>query len=136
MNQLVLRDKAREFVFRFLGGLLLFAVGLELFIYSPKKTIFWILVVIFIIAAILFFTLNFGTLINRITSDAGILTIRWNTRVFKKHIRIDQIKEITEDKRYINIIKQDGKRFRLIVKHLDPDKRLMVRKFLKEATGL
>jgi hypothetical protein len=135
MNQLVLRDKAQEFMLRFLGGLLLLSVGLQLFIHSPKKTIFWILVVVFILAAILFFTLMFGALINRITADAGILTIRWNTRVFKKHIRIDQITEITEDKRFIYIMQQEGRRFRLIVKYLNPDKRRAVRKFLKEVTG-
>jgi hypothetical protein len=135
MNQLVLRDKALEYVFRFLGGLLLLAVGLQLFVHSPRKTIFWILVVIFILVAILFFTLNFGALINRISADAGILTIRWNTRVFKKHIRIDEITEITEDRRYICIIQQGGRKFRLQVKYLDPDKRRAVRKFLKETTG-
>jgi len=135
MNQLVLRDKAMEFVLRFLGGLLLFSVGLQLFIHNPKKTIFWILAVIFILTAILFFTLIFGALINRITSDAGILTIRWNTRLFKKHIRIDRITEITEDNRFIHIRQQDGRDFRLMVKYLEPDKRRTVRKFLKETTG-
>jgi hypothetical protein len=88
MNQLVIRDKAQELVYRFLGGLLLLSVGLQLFIHSPKRAMFWILVVVFILAAILFFTLNFGTLINRITADQGILTIRWNTKLFRKHLRI------------------------------------------------
>lgn len=135
MNQLVLRDKALEFVYRFLGGLLLFSVGLQLFIHSPKKTIFWILAVVFILAAVLFFTLIFGALINRITADAGILTIRWNTRIFKKRLRIDRITEITEDNRFIHIRQQDGRDFRLMVKYLEPDKRRAVRKFLKEVTG-
>jgi steroid 5-alpha reductase family enzyme len=93
------------------------------------------MVVIFILAAILFFTLNFGTLINRITADTGVLTIRWNTRLFKKHIRIDNITGITEDKRFINILQKDGRSFRLHVKLLEPDKRRAVRKFLKEVTG-
>ena len=83
MNQLVIRNKPQGLVFRFLGGLLLFSVGLQLFIHSPKTAIFWILVAVFIITAIIFFTLNFGALINRITADKGIFTIRWNTKIFK-----------------------------------------------------
>ena len=135
MNQLVLRDKGKEFLFRFLGGLLLLSVGLQLFMHSPKRAIFWILVVVLIIVAILFYTLNLGALINRITSDAGVLTIRWNTRVFRKHIRIDEISEITEDKRFIRIMMKNGKSYRLRVKRMDPDKRRAIRKFLKENTG-
>ncbi len=135
MNQLVIRDKAQELVYRFLGGLLLLSVGLQLFIHSPKRAMFWILVVVFILAAILFFTLNFGTLINRITADQGILTIRWNTKLFRKHLRIDEITSISEDKRYIRISMKDGHIFRLPVRLMEPDKRREVRKFLKSNTG-
>ncbi|MEZ4996056.1 MAG: hypothetical protein R2758_00775 [Bacteroidales bacterium] len=135
MNQLVIRDKAQELVYRFLGGLLLLSVGLQLFIHSPKRAMFWILVVVFILAAILFFTLNFGTLINRITADQGILTIRWNTKIFSKHLRIDEITAISEDKRYIRISMKDGHTLRLPVRLMEPDKRREVRKFLKSNTG-
>ncbi|MEZ5019634.1 MAG: hypothetical protein R2756_05865 [Bacteroidales bacterium] len=135
MNQLVIRDKAQELVYRFLGGLLLLSVGLQLFIHSPKRAMFWILVVVFILAAILFFTLNFGTLINRITADQGILTIRWNTKLFRKHLRIDEITSISEDKRYIRISMKDGHTLRLPVRLMEPDKRREVRKFLKSNTG-
>jgi len=135
MNQLVIRDKAQELVYRFLGGLLLLSVGLQLFIHSPKRAMFWILVVVFILAAILFFTLNFGTLINRITADQGILTIRWNTKLFRKHLRIDEITSISEDKRYIRISMKDGRMVRLPVRLMEPDKRREVRKFLKSNTG-
>jgi len=135
MNQLVLRDKTQEYVFRFLGGLLLLSTGLQLFVYSPKRPVFWILAVVFVLVAILFFTNFFGTLINRLTSDAGTLTIRWNTRLFRKHVRIDEIAEITEDKRFIRIIQKNGKSIRLPVRLLEPDKRRAARKFLKEATG-
>ena len=135
MNQLVIRDKAQELVYRFLGGLLLLSVGLQLFIHSPKRAMFWILVVVFILAAILFFTLNFGTLINRITADQGILTIRWNTKIFSKHLRIDEITAISEDKRYIRISMKDGHTLRLPVRLMEPDKRREVRKFLKTNTG-
>ena len=135
MNQLVIRDKAQELVYRFLGGLLLLSVGLQLFIHSPKRAMFWILVVVFILAAILFFTLNFGTLINRITADQGILTIRWNTKLFRKHLRIDEITSISEDKRYIRISMKDGHTVRLPVRLMEPDKRREVRKFLKSNTG-
>lgn len=136
MNQLVIRDKAQEYIFRFLGGLTLLGVGIQLFVQSPKTAIFWILVVVFILAAILFFTLNFGALINRITADRGILTIRWNTKIFKKHLPIDQIAEITEDRRFIRITMKDGSTIRLHVKLMDADKRRAARRFLKENTGL
>jgi hypothetical protein len=135
MNQLVLRDKAQEYVFRFLGGLLLLAVGLQLFIYPPREFIFWLMTAVFVVAAISFFSMFFGALISRLTSHAGVLTIRWNTKIFKKHIRIDQIAEITEDKRFIRIIQKDGKIMRLPVRLMEPDKRRAVRKFLKETTG-
>jgi len=135
MNQLVIRNKAQEFLFRFLGGLLLFSVGLQLFIHSHKRAIFWILVVVFILAAILLFTLNFGALINRLTADQGILTIRWNTKLFKKHLRIYEITGITEDNRCIRIVMKNGHTVRLPVRLLDPDKRREIRKFLKTNTG-
>jgi len=135
MNQLVLRDKAQEYVFRFLGGLLLLAVGLQLFIHPPRELIFWLMAAVFVVVAILFFTMLFGALINRLTSDAGVLTIRWNTKIFKKHIRIDQIAGITEDKRFIRIALKEGKTIRLPVRLMEPDKRRAVRKFLKEITG-
>lgn len=135
MNQLVIRNKAQEFLFRFVGGLLLFSVGLQLFIHSSKSAIFWILIIVFILAAILLFTLNFGALINRITADQGVLTIRWNTKLFKKHIRIDQITNITEDKRFIRITLKNSHTVRLRVRLIDPDKRREIRKFLKTNTG-
>lgn len=136
MNQLVLRDKVQEYLFRFLGVLILLSVGLQLFIQSPKTAIFWMLAVVFILVAIFFLTLNFGTIINQITADRGILTIRWNTKIFKKRLPIDQIAEITEDERYIRITMKDGSNIRLHVKHMDADKRRAARKFLKENTGL
>jgi hypothetical protein len=136
MNQLVLRDKSQEYVFRFLGGLTLLGVGLQLFIHSPKKAIFWILVGVFILAAILFFTMLLGTLISRLTADRGILTIRWHTKIFKKRLHIDQIAEITEDKNNIRIIMKDGRKVRLPVRLMESDKRSAVRRFLKEQTGL
>jgi hypothetical protein len=136
MNQLVLRDKAQEYVFRFLGGVTLLGVGLQLFTQSPKNAIFWIQAVVFILVAILFFTMFFGTFINRLSADRGILTVRWNSKIFKKHLRIDQIAEITDDRRYIRIIMKDGHTVRLPVKLMDADKRNATRRFLKENTGL
>jgi hypothetical protein len=135
MNQLVIRNKTQELLFRSLGGLLLFSVGLQLFIHNPKSAVFWILVVIFILIALVLFTLNFGTLINRLTSHQGVLTIRWNTRLFRKHIRIDEITAITEDKRYIRITLKNGQSTRLAVRLMDPDKRREIRKFLMTTTG-
>lgn len=114
---------------------MLLAVGLQLFIHPPREFIFWLMAVVFVLAAILFFTMLFGALISRLTSDAGVLTVRWNTKIFKKHIRIDQIAEITEDKNFIRIIQKDGKIIRLPVRLMEPDRRRAVRKFLKEVTG-
>jgi len=135
MNQLVVRDKASEFLSRFLGGLLLLAVGLQLFIYSPRRAMFWILSIVFIVVALSLFTNHFGILIIRLTSDSGILTIRWNTKLFKKQVRVHEITDITEDKRFIRIVLKSGKSIRLPVRLMDPDKRRAVRKFLKENTG-
>ena len=135
MNQLVLRDKTQEYVWGFVGGLTLLSVGIQLFMHNPRETIFWILFATFIMAALLLLTISFGALINRLTADAGILTIRWYTKLFKKHIWINEITGITEDKNYIRILKKDGKSIRLQVKLLEPDKRRAVRKFLMENTG-
>lgn len=136
MNQLVLRDKTQEYLYRFLGVLILLSVGIQLFIQSPKTAIFWMLAVVFILTAILLLTLNFGTIINQITADRGILTIRWGKKIFKRHLPIDQIAEITENERYIRITMKDGSNIRLHVKHMEADKRRAARRFLKENTGL
>ncbi|MDX9774299.1 MAG: hypothetical protein RBT02_12905 [Bacteroidales bacterium] len=135
MNQLVLRDKAQEYIFRFLGGLTLLGVGIQLFTNSSRRAIFWILVVVFIVVAIMFLTLLMGAYVNRLTVERGRLTVRWNTIIFKKHIRIDEITGVTEDKNFIRILKKDGKSIRLRVRLLDRDRRRTVRKFLKENTG-
>jgi len=135
MNQLVLRDKAQEYIFRFLGGLTLLGVGIQLFTNSSRRAIFWILVVVFIVVAIMFLTLLMGAYVNRLTVERGRLTVRWNTKIFKKHIRIDEITGVTEDKNFIRILKKDGKSIRLRVRLLDRDRRRTVRKFLKENTG-
>lgn len=136
MNQLVLRDKAQEYVFRFLGGLTLLGVGLQLVTQSPKRPIFWVLVVVFILVAVLFFTMLLGTLISKLIVDDGILTIRWNTKVFRQHLRIDEIREITEDKRNIRIIMKDGHTVRLPVRLMEADQRRAARAFLREHTAL
>jgi len=135
MNQLVLRDKAQEYIFRFLGGLTLLGVGIQLFTNSSRRAIFWILVVVFIVVAIMFLTLLMGAYVNRLTVERGRLTVRWNTMIFKKYIRIDEITGVTEDKNFIRILKKDGKSIRLRVRLLDRDRRRTVRKFLKENTG-
>jgi len=135
MNQLVLRDKAQEYIFRFLGGLTLLGVGIQLFTNSSRRAIFWILVVVFIVVAIMFLTLLMGAYVNRLTVERGRLTVRWNTKIFKRHIRIDEITGVTEDKNFIRILKKDGKSIRLRVRLLDRDRRRTVRKFLKENTG-
>lgn len=136
MTHLTLRDKGQEYVFRFLGALTLLGVGLQLFTYSPKKAFFWVLVATFILAAILLFTMMFGALRSKLTADQGMLTIRWNTRFFKKHLRIDQIREITEDKRFVRIILKEGKTVRLPVRLMESDQRKSLRRFLEENADL
>lgn len=134
MNQLVIRNKRQEFLFRFLGGLMLLGAGLQLFVARPRSALFWIQMAVFVLAAALFFALP-GSMTSRITADAGVLTIKWYSRLFKKHIRIDKITGIDEDSRFIYISTSDSGITRLRIKLMDHDKSRSVRKFLKQSTG-
>lgn len=134
MNQLVIRNKRQEFLFRFLGGLMLLGAGLQLFVARPRSAVFWIQMAVFVLAAALFFALP-GSMTSRITADAGVLTIKWYSRLFKKHIRIDKITGIDEDSRFIYISTSDSGITRLRIKLMDHDKSRSVRKFLKQSTG-
>jgi hypothetical protein len=89
---------------------------------------------VFVLAAVLFFALP-GSMTSRITADAGVLTIKWYSSLFKKHIRIDNITGITEDRRFIYISTKDGGTVRLRIKLMDHDKSRSARKFLKQNTG-
>lgn len=134
MNQLVIRNKRQEFLFRFLGGLMLLGAGLQLFVARPRSAVFWIQMAVFVLAAALFFALP-GSMTSRITADAGVLTIKWYSKMFKKHIRIDKITGIDEDSRFIYISTSDSGITRLRIKLMDHDKSRSVRKFLKQSTG-
>ena len=134
MNQLVIRNKRQEFLFRFLGGLMLLGAGLQLFVARPRSAVFWIQMAVFVLAAALFFALP-GSMTSRIKADAGVLTIKWYSKMFKKHIRIDKITGIDEDSRFIYISTSDSGITRLRIKLMDHDKSRSVRKFLKQSTG-
>lgn len=124
-----------ELIHRFLAALLVLSSGLQLFIYSPKRAVFWILFTVFILAAILLFTMHLGVLASRLSSDNGVLTIRWKSWLFRRHLLIGDITGITEDRRFIRIRHKGGKETRLPVKLVEPDQRREVRIFLKSVTG-
>jgi len=113
---------------------MLLGAGLQLFVSRPRSALFWIQMAVFVSAAVLFFALP-GSMTSRITADAGVLTIKWYSNLFKKHIRIDNITGITEDRRFIYISTRDGGIVRLRIKLMDHDKSRSARKFLKQNTG-
>ena len=113
---------------------MLLGAGLQLFVARPRSAVFWIQMAVFVLAAALFFALP-GSMTSRITADAGVLTIKWYSKMFKKHIRIDKITGIDEDSRFIYISTSDSGITRLRIKLMDHDKSRSVRKFLKQSTG-
>ena len=135
MKQLVLRNATYEKVYRALG--LIFLVILVVFIATveEKEWTFWLNVVLFLILAVIFISLNFGTLGNRLSADKGVLTIRWYSKTVRSFVRIDEIDSIHVDESYIRIILKSGKTVRLPTRMLEFDEKRAVRKFLKEVTG-
>ena len=80
-------------------------------------------------------SLNFGTLVNRLSADKGVLTIRWYSKTVRSFVRIDEIESIHADENYIRIMLKSGKTVRLSTRMLEFDEKRAVRKFLKEVTG-
>jgi len=135
MKQLVLRNKTYETIYRALG--LLWLVLLIIFIATADSGTwnFWLNVILLLVLAAGFLSLNFGTLVNRLTADKGVLTIRWYTKTARAIISIDEIEEIHTDDNYIRIMLKSGKTVRLPTRMLEFDEKRAVRKFLKEVTG-
>ncbi len=137
MSQLVIRNKSGEYLYRSLGGLMIMSAGLQLFTNSPRKPLFWVFIVILLIAAVILFIA--GTTASascRLIAGDERLTIRWKTRLFRREMRIDEITEIKEDKHFIHIIKQNGKSIRLPVKFMQSDRRREVINFLRSVAGV
>jgi hypothetical protein len=135
MKQLVLRNKTYETIYRALG--LLWLVLLIIFIATADSGTwnFWLNVILLLVLAAGFLSLNFGTLVNRLTADKGVLTVRWYTKTARAIISIDEIEEIHTDDNYIRIMLKSGKTVRLPTRMLEFDEKRAVRKFLKEVTG-
>jgi hypothetical protein len=135
MKQLVLRNKTYETIYRALG--LRWLVMLIIFIATADSRTwnFWLNVILLLVLAAGFLSLNFGTLVNKLTADNGVLTIRWYTKTVRAIISIDEIEDIHTDQNYIRIKLKSGKIVRLPTRMLEFDEKRTVRKFLKEVTG-
>jgi hypothetical protein len=96
---------------------------------------FWLQTIVLLLLALVFISLNFGTLVNRLTAEKGQLTIRWYTKPFRITIQIHEIDEILADENFVRIILKTGRTFRLPTGMLEFDEKRAVRKFLKETTG-
>ncbi len=135
MKQLVLRNATYEKIYRVTG--IVFLVGLIVIVVTgdPKSWSFWIQAVSFLLLGIIFLSLNFGTLVNRLSADKGVLTIRWYSKTVRSFVRIDEIESIHAEESYIRIMLKSGKTVRLPTRMLEFDEKRAVRKFLKEVTG-
>jgi hypothetical protein len=96
---------------------------------------FWLQTIVLLLLALVFISLNFGTLVNRLTAEKGQLTIRWYTKPFRIIIHIHEIDEILADENFVRIILKTGRTLRLPTGMLEFDEKRAVRKFLKETTG-
>lgn len=135
MKQLVLRNKTYEMIYRSLGLILLVLLVIFIATADSKTWTFWLNVILILLMAAIFLSLNFGTLVNRLTADKGVLTIRWYSKTVRSFVRIDEIESIHADENYIRIMLKSGKTVRLPTRMLEFDEKRAVRKFLKEVTG-
>ena len=133
MKQLVLRNKNYELVYRLMGGLLIISFLLQIIISGPRSWRFWVNAVCLLFTAAFFISLNFGTLINRLTVQDELLVVRWYSKIFKKRVPLGDISEITGDDNFIRIILKSGKPVKLPVSMFEPSEIRSVYKFLNEA---
>ena len=96
---------------------------------------FWVQIIAMLLLGLAFLSLNFGTLVNRLTADKGELIIRWYTRPGRVIIGIHEIDEIIADETSVRIILKSGRTIRLPTGMLEFNEKRAVRKFLKETTG-
>jgi hypothetical protein len=135
MKQLVLRNKTYEIAYRVIGLVMLVLLIIVLALSDPKAWSFWFNSVLLILLALTFLTLNFGTLVNRLIVDEGVLTIRWYSKAARIKVNIDEIDEIKADENYITMRQKNGRTVRLPTRMLESEEKRAVRKFLKEVTG-
>ena len=135
MKQLVLRNTTYEMVYRAIGIICLVMVIVIIITGNRSGWDFWLQILILLLLAIFFISLNFGTLVNRITADKGVLIIRWYSKPGRVKVRIDEIEGILADENNIRIKMKSGRTVRMPTHMLDFDEKHATRKFLKEATG-
>ena len=136
MKQLVLRNTTYEKIYRALGVVMLMMLIIVIITGDSSEWVFWVQVLAMLLLAGAFISLNFGTLVNRLTVDTGRLTIRWYNRPAKLTVSIEDIEEIRTDENFVRIVLKTGRIIRLPTGMLDFDEKHAVRKFLKEATGI
>jgi hypothetical protein len=135
MKQLVLRNTLCERIYRSLGIVCLVMVIVIILTGDPDEWSFWLQILVLLLLALAFISLNFGTLVNRLTAEKGQLTIRWYTKPFRITIRIHEIEEVLADENFVRIILKSGHIIRLPTGMLEFEEKRAVRKFLKETTG-
>lgn len=136
MKQLVLRNTTYEKIYRALGIVMLVMLIIVIITGDYSEWVFWVQVLAMLLLAGAFISLNFGTLVNRLTVDTGRLTIRWYNRPAKLTVSIEDIEEIGADESFVRIVLKTGRIIRLPIGMLEFDEKRAVRKFLKEATGI
>jgi hypothetical protein len=122
-------------IYRSLGLILLVLLVIFIATADSKTWTFWLNTILILLMASLFLSLNFGTLVNRLTADKGKLTIRWYSKTVRTYVSIDDIEDIRADENYIRIMLKSGRIVRLPTRMLEFDEKRAVRKFLKEVTG-
>jgi hypothetical protein len=135
MKQLVLRNSLYERIYRSLGVVCMVMVIVIILTGEKNEWSFWIQILAMILLGLAFLSLNFGTLVNRLTAEKGELTIRWYTKPGQTKIQIQNIDEIHADENSVRILLKSGRTVRLPTGMLEFDEKRAVRKFLKETTG-
>ena len=136
MKQLVLRNTTYEKIYRALGIVMLVMVIIVIITGDSSAWVFWVQVLAMFLLAGTFISLNFGTLVNRLTAESGKLKVRWYNRPGKVTISIEDITEIHAEEAFVRITLKSGRIIRLPTGMLEFNEKRAVRKFLKEATGL
>ncbi|MCK7540985.1 MAG: hypothetical protein MZV63_63890 [Marinilabiliales bacterium] len=132
----MLRNTSYEKIYRALGIVMLVMVIIVIITGDSSTWVFWVQVLAMFLLAGAFISLNFGTLVNRLTADSGKLTVRWYNRPGKVTVNIEDITEIHADESFVRIALKSGRIIRLPTGMLEFNEKRAVRKFLKEATGL
>ncbi len=135
MKQLILRNSLYERIYRSLGIVCLVMVIVIIITGDKNEWSFWIQIVAMLLLGLAFLSLNFGTLVNRLTVEKGVLTIRWYTKPMRIIRPIHEIDEILADENFVRIVMKNGRIIRLPTGMLEFEEKRAVRKFLKETTG-